>query len=273
MAEPSTVKSPTLDEEKERLRKWREVRRQASTDPNALRVKQADEDRLRRLDQFEADKADRIRTAETRRREEAEAIESRRMEKARAHLEALDDIATARDNLRKARMKSRRITAFFAALFIAPPTVVTAIITAFILPPSYQSASTFAVIGTSPFETSNSLFNALPSGSNNMATAFQLRAQLGVIMEHTFEMQIDTTQGLVFLNATAASPDLAYLQNKRILEAANDIAALKVLVPSSQPQKPQGRVLTNTLLTFLVGLSIFSITAIFFQSFRHYART
>ena len=271
-----SISPPTLIEEKERLRKWREVRRQAAADPTEQRLRQADTDRKTRLDQFETEKADRIRTAETRRHQEAEAIESRRMEKARAHLEALDDIDSARASLLAARQRSRRITTLLVAAFVALPTVIAAVVSAFFMPKVYESTSTFTVEGAQPFVPRNSLFNTLPGlGNNNMAAAFQLRAQLEASVGYAFEMQIDTTQGLVILTTNAPDADEAHRRNLRIIQRGSTLAApreLKTLRPTSTPNRPQSRVLPDTLLTFFTSISLFSIIAIFFQSFRHYAR-
>jgi len=274
--ENSSISPPTLTEEQERLRKWREVRRQAAADPNEQRFLQADMDRQSRLDQFETGKAERIRTAEARRRQEAEAIESRRMEKARAHLDALDDIESARASLLAARQRSRRITVLLVTIFVALPTVIAAVTSAFFLPKVYESTSTFTVESAQPFVPRNSLFNTLPSlGGNNMAAAFQLRAKLSASVGYSFEMQIDTTQGLVILTTSANDALEAHQHNLRIVQQGSTLAApteLKTLVPASIPTSPLNRTIPNTLLTFFVSLSLFSIIAIFFQSFRHYAR-
>ena len=276
MPNNAPIQSPTLVEEQERLRKWREVRRQAAADPNSERLRQADVDRKTRLDQFETDKADRIRNAETHRREESEAIEARRMDKARAHLEALDDIETARAALIAARQKSRRLTAAMFAIFVGLPTLLTAVFFVFIAPPIYQSTSILAIEGAMPASPRNPLFNNVTAEQTTMAAAFQLRAQMQSQADYAFEMAIDTTQGLLALTTSAPQSAQAYSQNTTLIKTADTLAfpaRLKVLAQPVASEQPISRVLQNTLLAFLVSLSLFAISAIFFQSFRHYART
>ena len=269
MPDTAPIKSPTLAEETERLRKWREVRRQASAQDH---LSQADVDRKARLDQFETDKTARIRTAEQRRRQDVEAIEARRMEKARVHLEALDDIETARAALINARRNARKLTAALLAIFIGLPTLLTASYFAFIATPVFHATSVFALEGASPIAARNPLFNETPSPRNGtMAAAFQLRA----LMDPSIEMAIDTTQGLVTLTTASPIPAQTYILNLEALKTASTLAfpaRLKVLSQPIRPERPTARVLRNTLMAFLTSLSIFSITAIFFQSFRHFAR-
>lgn len=172
MPDKALIQSPTLAEEQERLRKWREVRRQAAADPNTKRLRQADEDRKTRLDQFEADKAERIRNAEIRRREEAEAIEARRMDKARAHLEALDNIETARAALMAARQRSRRLAGILLAIFVGLPTLLTAVFYLFIAAPVFQSTSIVAIEGALPATQRNPMFNNVSTGQSTMPPPF-----------------------------------------------------------------------------------------------------
>ncbi len=275
MPDNAPIQSPTLAQEQERLRKWREVRRQAAADPNTERLRQADTDRKTRLDRFETEKAARIRTAETRRREEAEAIEARRMDKARAHLEALDDIETARATLIAARRKSRRLTGALLAVFVVLPTLLTTIFYLFVATPVFQSTSTFALEGAMPATPRNPLFNTVSAEQSTMATAFQLRAQLQAQEAPVFEMAIDTTQGLLTITTSAPTPTEAYSQITALLKTADTLAfpaRIKVLARPVAPERATTRVLPNTLLAFLISLSLFSISGIFFQSFRHYAR-
>ena len=269
MRDTAPIKSPTLAQETERLRKWREVRRQASVQDQ---VSHAATDRKTRLEQFETDKAARIHTAEERRRQDAKAIEARRMEKARVHLEALDDIETARAALITARSTARRITAALLAAFIGLPTVLTACYFTFVAAPVFHATSVFALEGASPIAARNPLFNEMPSNQNGtMAAAFQLRVQ----MDPLIEIAVDTTQGLVIMTTAASNPTQAYIQNLEALKTADTLAfpaLLKVLSHPLRPERPTARVLRNTLMAFLTSLSIFSIIATFFQSFRHYAR-
>ena len=68
---------------------------------------------------------------------------------------------------------------------------------------------------------------------------------------------------------------LAYTQNAALIKAADTLAfpaRLKVLAQPVIPERAISRVFSKTLLAFLVCLSVFTISAIFFQSFRHYAR-
>ncbi|PCJ74824.1 MAG: hypothetical protein COA53_08530 [Rhodobacteraceae bacterium] len=275
MPDNAPAQSPTLAQEQERLRKWREVRRQAAADPNTERLRQADTDRKTRLDRFETEKADRIRTAENRRREEAEAIEARRMDKARAHLEALDDIETARASLIAARRKSRRLTGVLLAIFVGLPTLLTAVLYLFIAVPVFQSTSIFAVEGAMPATPRNPLFNTVSAEQSTMATAFQLRTQLQAQGEPSHKMAIDTTQGLLTITTSAPTPTEAYTQITDLLKTADALvfpAQVKILAQPVAPERATTRVLPNTLLAFLISLSLFSISGIFFQSFRHYVR-
>lgn len=275
MPDNAPIQSPTVAEEQERLRKWREVRRQAAADPNTERLLQADVDRKTRLDQFETDKANRIRNAETRRREEAEAIEARRMDKARAHLEALDDIETARAALISARKKSHRLTVGMLAIFVGLPTLLTAVFYLFVAPPVFQSTSTLAIEGAMPAIPRNPLFNNASAEQSTMAAAFQLRAQMQAQAGPEFVMTIDTTQGLITITTSAPTATLAYSQNAALIKTADTLAfpaRLKTLVRPAVPGRATSRVLPNTLLVFLISLSLFTICTIFFQSFRHYAR-
>jgi len=275
MPDNAPLQSPSLAQEQERLRKWREIRRQAAADPNTERLRQADEDRKTRLDQFETDKAERIRAAETHRREDAEAIEARRMDKARAHLEALDDIETARAMLITARQKTRRLTGGMLAIFVGLPTLLTAVFYLFIAPPVFQSTSTLAIEGAMPATPRNPLFNNVSAGQTAMAAAFQLRAQMQAQTDLAFEMTIDSTQGLLTITTSAPDSMLAYTQNAALIKTADTLAfpaRLKVLAQPVIPERAISRVFSKTLLAFLVCLSVFTISAIFFQSFRHYAR-
>ena len=275
MSDNAPIQSPTVAHEQERLRKWREIRRQAAADPNTERKRKADTDRKNRLDQFETDKSERIRTAESRRREEGEAIEARRMDKARAHLEALDDIETARAALITARRKSRRLTVCLVTVFVFLPTLLTAVFYSFIATPIFQSTSILAIEGTMPATPRNPLFNNVSAEQSTMAAAFQLRVQMQAAAGPEFEMVIDTTQGLLTITTSAQTPTQAYSQNAVLVKTADTLAfpsRLKVLARPIAPERAITRMLPNTLLVFLVSLSLFSIGGIFFQSFRHYAR-
>jgi len=276
MPDSARIQPPTLAQEQERLRKWREVRRQAAADPNTERLRQAAADRNTRLDRFETDKSERIRAAETRRREEAEAIEARRMDKARAHLEALDDIETARTALMSARLKSRRLTGALLTVFVALPTLLTAIFYLFIAPAVFQSTSTLALEGAMPATPRNPLFNNVSDAQSTMAAAFQLRARMQAQNGPKFEMAIDTTQGLLTLTTSGPSPTQAYSQNAVLIKTADTLAfpaRLKVLVRPAIPERAISNALPKTLLAFLISLALFVISGVFFQSFRHYART
>ena len=275
MPDSALTQSPTLAQEQDRLRKWREVRRQAAADPNTERLRQADTDRKTRLDQFETDKSARIRNAETRRREEAEALEARRMDKARAHLEALDDIETARAVLIAARQKSRRMAGTLLAIFVAAPTVATAFFYLFISTPVFQTTSILAIEGAMPVSPRNPLFNNVSSEQSTMAAAFHLRARMQAQQGPEFEMAIDTTQGLITLTTSSPSAIQAHSQNAALVKAANTLAfpaRLKVLARPAVPESATSHTVRNTLLAFLISLSLFTISGIFFQSFRHYAR-
>ena len=275
MPDNAPIQSPTLAQEQERLRKWREVRRQAAADPNTERLRQADTDRKTRLVQFETDKAERIRDAETRRREEAEAIESRRMDKARAHLEALDDIETARAALVVARRNSRRLTGVLLAVFVGIPTLFTGIFYLLIAAPVFQSTSTMAIEGAMPATRRSPLINNISAEQSSMAAAFQLRVKLHAQDGPKFEMAIDTTQGLLTITTSALTAIQAYSQNSNLIKTADTLAfpaRLTVLARPLIPEHAISRVVPNTLLAFLISLSLFTISGIFFQSFRHYAR-
>jgi hypothetical protein len=275
MHSDAPIQSPTLPQEQERLRKWREVRRQAAADPKTERLRQADQDRRTRLDQFETDKSERIRNAETNRREEAQAIEARRMDKARVHLEALDDIETARATLISARQKTRFLTAALLAIFVGLPTVATAAFYLFIATPIYQSTSTLALDLAIPMSARNPLFSNVSGEQNSMAAAFQLRVKMQAQSDTTFEMAIDSSQGLLLLTTTAPTPSLARTRNTDLIKIADTLAfpgRLGVLAQPEFPSRAISRLLPNTLLTFLTSLTLFTICAIFFQSFRHYAR-
>ncbi|MHA1127607.1 MAG: hypothetical protein ACTSRN_01485 [Alphaproteobacteria bacterium] len=270
---PDTKSAPTLLEETERLRKWREVRRRAAADPTENRQDQAAQDRAVRLDQFEADKSKRIRDAESRRREDAEAIETRRMEKARAHLEALDDIETAKAALLEDRRKSRRITLGLLAVLVGLPTLFTALFYMFFAAPVFQSTSVFALNGALPVSAKNPFFNDV---STAMAPAFQLRAQMQAPefgADGTFEVAIDTSQGLLTLTTDGETAAKARILNTRILRLAMGIPApIKVLTQPNGPAKAQAIAPRKTLLTFLISLSLFGIFGIFSQSIRHHVR-
>ena len=275
MPNETSIQSPTLDQEQERLLKWREVRRQAAVDPNKERLRQADHDRKTRLDQFETDKAERIRNAETRRREEAEAIEARRMDKARAHLEALDDIETARSALIAARHKARKLTTILLSIFVGLPTILTAIFYLAVATPVFQSTSILALDRAMPLSARNPLFENVSGEQTSMAAAFQLRVKMQAQFGKEFEMAIDSSQGLLTLTTFAPTPSQAYSQNTELIKAADTMAfpgRLSILARPDIPDRAISSALPNTLLTFLVSLSLFTVCAIFFQSFRHYAR-
>ncbi len=121
----------------------------------------------------------------------------------------------------------------------------------------------------------NPLFNNVTAEQYTMAAAFQLRTQMQANESLEFEMPIDTTQGLLTIITSASTPAQAYLQNAELIKTADTLAfpaRIKVLVRPVAVEHAIRRVLPNTLLTFLIGLSLFSISGIFFQSFRHYAR-
>jgi capsule polysaccharide export protein KpsE/RkpR len=197
------------------------------------------------------------------------------MDKARAHLEALDDIETARATLITARQNSRRLTGVMLAIFVGLPTLLTAVYYQFIAAPVFQSTSILAIESAVPATPRNPLFNNVSAGQNTMAAAFQLRAQMQAQTDQTFVMAIDATQGLLTISTSALTPTLAYSQIAGLIKTADTLAfpaRLKVLAQPDIPEHAKFRVLPNTLLAFLVSLSLFTISAIFFQSFRHYAR-
>lgn len=270
---PDPKNSPTVAEETERLKKWREIRRKAAADPVTSRQDRAATDRETRLDLFEKDKARRIRDAEDRRRDEAESIENRRMEKARVHLEALDDIETAKKRLRAARRKSRRIAAAMLGLLVGIPTLVTAIFFAFIAEPIFQSTSIFAIDTAQPVTQRNPLFaDTSPNHPSNMAPAFQLRAQLSGNDNAPFELAINQQQGLLILTAFGPTAMDAANLNHRILTRAGSLSNLKTLAQPTLASAPIPRTFSNTILMFLTSLSLFAIAAIFTQSILHHSR-
>ena len=274
---PDTKPAPTLLEETERLRKWREVRRRAAADPTENRQDQAAKDRAVRLDQFEADKAKRIRDAEARRREDAEAIEARRMEKARAHLEALDDIETAKATLLEARRKTRRTKLALLGVFVGLPTLLTALFYMLFATPVFQSTSVFALNGTLPVSARNPFFNEVSAGVvSPMAPAFQLRAQMQAPefgAQGAFMVSIDASQGLLTLTTSGETAEQSRALNASILQLAARLPAqIRVLAHPSTPSKAQTLAPRKTVLTFLISLSVFSLFGIFFQSIWHHVR-
>lgn len=270
---PDPKNSPTIAEETERLKKWREIRRQAAADPATGRQERAATDRETRLDLFEKDKARRIRDAEERRRDDAEAIENRRMEKARVHLEALDDIETAKKRLLAARRKSRQIASAMLAVFVGLPTLATAIFFGFVAEPIFQSTSIFAVDTAIPVAQRNPLFaDTSPNHPSSMAPAFQLRAQLSGNDNAPFELAIDQQQGLLTLTAFGPNAMEAANLNRRILTRAETLSTLKILTHPTFANAPMPRTLSNTILIFLTSLSLFAIAAIFTQSVLHHSR-
>lgn len=270
---PDTNLAPTLIDETERLRKWREVRRRAAADPAENRQDQAAKDRAQRLDQFEADKAKRIREAEVRRRDESEAIEARRMEKARVHLEALDDIETAKATLLEDCRKARQLSMALMAIFVGLPTLLTAVFYMFFVPPVFQSNSVFSINGTLPVTAQNPFFN---DPSDTMAAAFQLRAQMLASefpVQGSFEVSIDASQGLLTLTTMGETAEESQVSNARILHLISELPAqITVLAQPSIAIKAQIIAPQKTLLTFLTSLSMFAIFGIFFQSIRHHIR-
>lgn len=275
MPSETSIQSPTLAQEQERVLKWREVRRHAAVDPNKERLRQADHDRKTRLDQFETDKSERIRNAETRRRVDAEAIEARRMDKARAHLDALDDIETARAALMSARQKARKLTTIMLSIFVGLPTILTAIFYLAVAIPVFKSTSILALDQAMPLSARNPLFDNVSGEQTSMAAAFQLRIKMQAQFGQEFEMAVDSSQGLLTLTTFAPTPSQAYSKNTELIEAADTMAfpgRLVILARPDIPDRAISSVLPNTLLTFLVSLTLFTIGAIFFQSFRHYAR-
>ena len=271
---PETTPSPSVEAEVERLRKWREVRRQAAADPVNDRFERAAEEREERLNAFEADKSRRIREAEERRRAEAEGLENRRMEKARAHLEALDDIETAKARLLAARLRARQVSMLLLAVFVGLPTVLTALYFAVIAAPVFEATSVLALENATPIAPRNPLFNdGDPYAVSSMAPAFQLRAQLYATTPapRNFELTIDTRQGLLTLNSFADNAEAAAALNHRIIA---DIARdMTVLAAPEVPLRALSRVPKNTLLVFLTSLSIFAIAAVFIQALLHHNRT
>ncbi len=273
MAEP--LKSPTVDEETERLRKWREVRRQAAANPQTDRLANAALDREKRLEMFEQDKSRRIREAEERRRAEAEALENRRMEKARAHLDALDDIETAKARLLGARKRARRLAMAALFLCVGLPTLATALWTAYVATPVYQSTSILALPAATPINQRNPLLNDMTvSSASGMAPAYQMRAELAAMTSAVdYDMAINMQQGLITLAARADSGLAAAGLNQRIIAKAKMIApGLTTLAYPSTPDIPLSRTFSNSLLAFLTSLSIFAISIIFVQSLLHHSR-
>ncbi|MEE9453913.1 MAG: hypothetical protein V3V13_05975 [Paracoccaceae bacterium] len=268
------TKAPSVAEETERLRKWREIRRLAAEAPVNKRLEQATQDRETRLDLFEKDKARRIREAEARRRTEAEGIETRRMEKARAHLDALDDIETAKAHLLAARHAARKMTAIALGVCVGLPTLLTALYFMFIAQPVFQSTSIFALQTTQPIAPRNPLFNdSDPYLQSSMALAFQLRARLNAATPEPrpFSLSIDTQQGLLTLITSGADAASAVALNQQIL--AGLPLPLMLIAPASIPMHALSRAPKNTLLVFLSSLSIFAIAAVFLQALRHHAHT
>ncbi len=273
MAEPAV--SPTVEEESERLKKWREVRRRATSDPQLERLERAALDRDKRLELFEQDKARRIREAEEKRRAEAEALESRRMEKARAHLDALDDIETAKAKLVQARKKARLVLMLGFALIVLLPSAVTAIWTATFVPPDFETRSVFVLADATPVAERNPLFSDLPAGGKTpMAAAFQLRTRLQAQSPDVrFDMAIDSQQGLITLTTMSLTPASSLADNRLILSRAQAAAQdMSILVQPSLPDAPTPRVIGQTWMTFLVCLLIFSIGTIFIRSLFHHSR-
>lgn len=262
--------SPNIANETERLLKWREVRRRASDDPVNDRHERAAQDREQRLALFEEDKTRRIREAEDRRRADIEGQENRRMEKARAHLEALDDIETAKARLLTARQKARHISLLMIAICVGLPTLLTAIFYMFIADPVYKSTSILALESTQPIALRNPLFtDSDPFKVSSMAPAFQLRAQLYATISGDFDIAIDTHEGLLTLTSFASTSLAATALNTQIIKAA----PLGVLVPPNTPQTALPQAPKNTLLVFLTSLSLFAIAAVFIQTLLHHARS
>ena len=273
MAEPT--KTPTVEEEAERLKKWREVRRQAAANPQTDRLANASMDREKRLEMFEQDKSRRIREAEERRRADAEALENRRMEKARTHLDALDDIETATARLLAARRRARRLALAAFATCVGLPTLVTALWFAFFATPIFQSTSILALPAATPVAQRNPLFNdGSPNTTSSMAAAFQLRAALyGQDPNPGFEIAIDAQQGLLTLTAIGERGIDAAAFNRRIISRAETLVpTLVTLSPPTIPATRTPRAASNSLLVFLTSLSIFAIGAIFLQSLLHHSR-
>lgn len=273
MAEPE--KSPTFEEEAERLKKWREVRRQAAVDPQTDRLANAAMDREKRLELFEQDKSKRIRNAEDRRRSDAEALETRRMEKARVHLEALDDIETAKTRLIAARKGARRLALAAFGVCVGLPTLTTAIWFAFFAVPIFQSNSILVLPAATPIAQRNPIFNDVsPNISSSMAAAFQLRAALiGQTIDPAFEIAIDVQQGLLTFTTNSDHGVHAAAINQRLITQAKTLAPSLVTISApTLPTQPVPRTVTNSFLIFLTSLSIFSIGAIFLQSLLHHSR-
>lgn len=270
---PEIIPSPTVSEETERLRKWREIRRRAAEDPQAERQQQAALSREQRLALFEEDKVKRIRNAETRRRDESQALESRRMEKARTHLDALDDIETAKARLLAARLRARRITALAFALIVVLPTLLTALYFTWIAPPLYHSTSILGLASTAPDTARNPLFtDSDPMQPSNMAPAFQLRAALYAASPapRPFEITINTREGLITLITSASTPDGARVHNAKTIGRINTPVSL---VSPPSPAQKIAQAPRKTLLAFLTSLSLFAFGAVFLKSLLHHART
>ncbi len=268
------TKSPSVAQETERLRKWREIRRLAAEAPINNRMSQAAQDRETRLDLFEKDKARRIREAEDRRRIEAEGVEGRRMEKARAHLDALDDIETAKARLLTARQAARKMTAIALGICVGLPTLLTALYFMFIAAPVFQSTSIFALEAAQPITARNPLFNdSDPYLQSSMAPAFQMRARLNAetIEPRLFTLSIDTQQGLLTLTTMGKTATSAVALNQQILEGLP--VPIMLIAPASIPIRALSRAPKNTLLVFLSSLSLFAIAAVFLQALRHHAYT
>ncbi len=270
---PEIIPSPTVSEEAERLRKWREIRRRAAEDPAHDRQQQAALTREQRLEQFEADKTRRIREAEARRKAEAEAIETRRMEKARAHLEALDDIETAKAHLLAARRKTRRLTLLAFGASVILPTLATALYFTLIAPPLYSPTSSLTRADAAPDPLRNPLFlDSRPMQASAMAPAFRMRAALYAASPapRPFDISINTREGLITLTAMANTPEDARQRNAETIAALT--GPVDLVSPPAQAQKialaPR-----KTLLVFLSGLSLFALGAVFLKSILHHART
>ncbi len=270
-----TQKSPTVSEEVERLQKWREVRRQAAIAPKSTPQDSPLLDREKRLELFEEDKTRRIRDAAQRRQAEAEALEARRMQKARAHLEALDDIETAKSKLLAARKKVQAIVLTIFTLSVIAPTAATAIWYGAYVETPFVSTSVLALPGATPVVQDNPLFNDVSATTaSSMAAAFQLRAQLYDQRDDiAFDIAIDTQQGFLTLATQAAAPIEAAAHARRLITQAKSLnPGLLVLSAPTLPERPESPALKNSLMVFLTCLSAFVIGAIFTQSILHHSR-
>jgi len=273
---PKNSPNPALVAEQERLAKWREIRRRASEEPrgqDSATTMAVPLSREQRLALFEEDKMRRIQDAESRRRAETESREARRMDKARTHLDALDNIESAKARLLAARLRARRLAVLAFALSVGLPTSVTAIYYGVFAPAIYESRSILALDTALPEFTRNPLYTGGDSmRPSTMAPVFRLRAALYAKTPgpRPFEMSINANEALVTLTTKGSTAQIAQELNAQIITNAH--LPLTIVAPTSAGERVS---LTprKTMLLFMTSLSIFSLGAVFLKSILHHART